>query len=162
MHDGQAVDNDSGLIVGKDSVALRTVWPEIEGKLRCECILDGGSQIIAMKESIWEQLGNNLQTDMSIKMESANATITPTAGRLRNVRFTFGDLDIFLQVQVMRHAPYDVLLGRPFETLTSSTIKNWSNGDQHLTITDPNSGRTVTIPTHERKRARRKNTDPDF
>jgi hypothetical protein len=67
-----------------------------------------------MNSVIWEKLGNNLQVERALKMEAANSTITETHGRLRNIRFTFDDIDIYLQVQVMPNAPYDVLLGRPF------------------------------------------------
>ena len=113
-----------------------------------------------MKDTIWEQLGNNLQVEERMSMEAANSSVTSSSGRLQNVRFTFGDIDIYLQVQVMSNPPYDVLLGRPFTTLTECVTKDFVDGDQHITIRDPNSGRLVTIPTRERKRNRR--PDPDF
>jgi hypothetical protein len=93
-------------------------------------------------------------------MEAANSTVTETHGCLRNIRFTFNDIDIYLQVQVMPNAPYDILLGCPFYALTECITKDFANGDQHLTITDPNTRQCVTIPTQERKRQRR--PDPDF
>jgi hypothetical protein len=71
-----------------------------------------------MSSVVWEKLGNNLQVERALKMEAANSTITETHGRLRNVRFTFDDIDIYLQVQVMSNAPYDILLGRLFYALT--------------------------------------------
>jgi hypothetical protein len=85
-------------------------------------------------------------------MEAANLTITETYGRLRNVRFTFDDIDIYLQVQVMPNTPYDILLGRLFYALTECIMKDFANGDQHLTITDPNTRQCVTIPMREQKR----------
>jgi hypothetical protein len=72
-------------------------------------------------------------------MEATNSTITKMHSRLCNVRFTFDDIDIYLQVQVMPNAPYNVLLGHPFYTLTECITKDFANGDQHLTITDPNT-----------------------
>jgi hypothetical protein len=97
--------------VGHDSIPLHSIFPLIEGKLMVECILDSGCQIVAMNSIIWEKLGNNLQVERALKMEAANSTITEMHGCLRNIRFTFDDIDIYLQVQVMPNAPYDILLG---------------------------------------------------
>jgi hypothetical protein len=113
-----------------------------------------------MNSTIWEQLGNNLQVERALKMEAANSTVTETHGCLRNICFTFDDIDIYLQVQVMPNAPYDILLGRPFYALMECITKDFANGDQHLTVTDPNTRQCVTIPTKERKRHRC--PDPDF
>jgi hypothetical protein len=151
---------DGELIVGVDFAPLRAVWPTIEGKLSCECILDNGSQIVTMKDTIWEKLGNNLRIQECMEMESANSSRTVTNGRLRNVRFTFDDMDVYLQVQVMPNAPFDVLLGRPFHMLLACITRDFPNGDQQITIKDPNSDMIVTIPTVERNKKRRSN--PDF
>jgi hypothetical protein len=113
-----------------------------------------------MNNAIWGQLGNNLQVERVLKMEATSSTITETHGRLQNVWFTIDDIDIYLQVQVMPNTPYDILLGRSFYALAECITKDFANGDQHLTITDPNTWQCVTIPTRERKRQRR--PDPDF
>jgi hypothetical protein len=85
-------------------------------------------------------------------MEAANSTITKTHSHLHNIHFTFDDIDIYLQVQVMPNTPYDILLGCPFYALTECITKDFANGDQHLTIMDPNTWQCVTILTKERKR----------
>jgi hypothetical protein len=48
---------------------------------------------------------------------------------------------------VIREPAYDVLLGRPFDVLTESIVKNFANEDQTITIRDPNTGCRITIPT---------------
>jgi hypothetical protein len=149
IHDPDGIDD---LRVGCDSIPLHSIFPLVEGQLTVECILDSGCQIVAMNSMIWEKLGNNLQVERALKMEAANSTITKTHGRLRNIRFTFDDIDIYLQVQVMPNAPYDILLGRPFYALTECTTKDFANSDQHLTVTDPNTRQCVMILTKERKR----------
>jgi hypothetical protein len=93
-------------------------------------------------------------------MEAANSTITKMHSHLHNICFTFDDIDIYLQVQVMPNAPYDILLSHPFYALTECITKDLANGDQHLTITDPNTQQCITIPTKEQKRHRY--PDPDF
>jgi hypothetical protein len=136
------------------------MFPLIEGKLMVECILDSGCQIVAMNSTIWEQLGNNLQVERALKMQAANSTVTKMHGRLRNIQFTFNNIDIYLQVQVVPNAPYDILLSCPFYTLMECITKDFANGDQHLTVMDPNTRQCITILMREQKRHRR--PDPDF
>ena len=71
-------------------------------------------------------------------------------GLARNVPFRFGEITVYLQLHVQNHAPYHVLLGRPFDVLTEMEIKTFGNGDQELTITDPNSGHRRTMSTYPR------------
>jgi hypothetical protein len=152
-------DSSDDLRVGRDSIPLRSIFLLVEGKLTVECILYSGCQIVVMNSTIWEQLGNNLQVERALKMEAANSTVTETHGCLRNIQFTFNDISIYLQVQVMPNAPYDILLGRLFYALMECITKDFANGDQHLTITDPNTRQCVTIPMQERKRQRRPDLD---
>ena len=54
---------------------------------------------------------------------------------------------LFLQMHVIQEAAYDVLLGRPFNVLTESVVRNYEDENQTITIRDPNLGKIVTIPT---------------
>ena len=54
---------------------------------------------------------------------------------------------LFLQMHVIQEVAYDVLLGRPFDVLTESMVRNYEDKNQTITIQDPNSGKIVTIPT---------------
>jgi hypothetical protein len=163
VYTGCTVHNPDGsddLQVGHDSIPLHLIFLLVKGKLIVECILDSSCQIVAMNNIIWEKLSNNLQVEQALKMEATNSTITKTHGCLHNVRFTFNDIDIYLQVQVVPNTPYDILLGRPFYALTECITKDFANGDQHLTITDPNTWQCVMIPTREWNR--HWCLDPDF
>ncbi|KAF9060907.1 hypothetical protein BDP27DRAFT_1236041, partial [Rhodocollybia butyracea] len=51
------------------------------------------------------------------------------------------------QVHIVPSPAYDVLIGHPFEVLTQAIIRNFLSGDQHYTITDLNTFKSVTIPT---------------
>ena len=82
-------------------------------------------------------------------MKSANNTDSFTLGLIPNVAFNFGDINVKLQVQVVpNEAPFDVLLGRPFFSLTSCRSQDFPSGDQHITLTCPNTNAEVTLPTH--------------
>jgi hypothetical protein len=106
IHDPDGTDN---LRIGHDSIPLHSIFPLVKGKLTVECILDSGCQIVAMNSVIWEKLGNNLQVERTLKIEATNSTITEMHGHLRNIRFTFDDIDIYLQVHVRGHPSVSLL-----------------------------------------------------
>ena len=56
----------------------------------------------------------------------------------------------YVQFHVICNPTYDILLGRPFDVLLESIVCNYKNEDQTITIHDPNSGRTATVPTFAR------------
>ncbi|KIL54346.1 hypothetical protein M378DRAFT_92750 [Amanita muscaria Koide BX008] len=99
-------------------------------------------------------------------MESANGDINLSLGIARNVPLSVGPITVFMQLHVVRSPAYDILLGRPFDVLTQSCIKNFRNEDTILTIEDPNSNKVVTIPTLRRGPTRYTMTSqpkkPDF
>jgi hypothetical protein len=143
---GQAPDA-AKLHVAKESSALRAVVPLVNNHLKVESILDPGCQIIAMSEDVCHELALAYDPSIILHMESANGTVDPSLGLARNVPFLIGPLTVYLQVHVIRSPAYDILLGRPFDVLTESVVRNFRNEDQTITLHDPNSGRVATIPT---------------
>src|ERR1700678_4117436 len=85
-----------------------------------------------------------------LNMVSANGNINQSLGLARNVPFQVGSITFYLQVHIIQSPAYDVLLGRPFDILTESIVRNFNNQDQTITISDPNTGRRVTVPTLNR------------
>lgn len=61
--------------------------------------------------------------------------------------FKVSTIVLYLQVHVICNAVYYMLLGRPFNILTKSVIKNFDNEDQTITIECPNTGQIATIST---------------
>jgi hypothetical protein len=146
LQPGEDPDPDR-IKVARESYALRSVYSIIDNTQRVECILDAGCQIIAMSEEICHDLSLVYDPTIKIRMQSANATYDYSLGLARHVPFYLGGITLYMQVHIIRAPAYDVLLGRPFDVLTCSTIQNFANEDQTITISDPNSGRVVTIPT---------------
>ncbi|KAK1228201.1 hypothetical protein PQX77_008767, partial [Marasmius sp. AFHP31] len=138
------------IIVASTSDALRSVYPVINRSDEVECILDSGSQIIAMDMMVAVGLGVHWDPDTVIHMQGANGQLKKTRGLARNVPFRFGDLTFYLQLHILDGAPYKVLLGRPFDVLSESQILNYADGYQQLTIRCPNSGHRSTIGTYPR------------
>ncbi|ETW82682.1 hypothetical protein HETIRDRAFT_108905 [Heterobasidion irregulare TC 32-1] len=118
-----------------------SIVPLVDHQQEVECIIDLGSQVIAMSEGICNELSLIYDPEIVLNMQSANGEIDRSLGLARNVPFLIGDITLYLQVHIIRNPAYDVLLGRPFDILTESIVKNYSNEDQTITISDPNTGR---------------------
>ncbi|SJL18060.1 uncharacterized protein ARMOST_21632 [Armillaria ostoyae] len=128
------------VIVAKDSAIINGTGEE-------ESVADGGSQLVSMASAIATKLGVAWDPDITIHMQSMNGQLEKTLGLARNVPFLFDDITVYLQVHIIASPAYKVLLGRPFDVLTKSVIRNQADGGQIITITDPNTSRRCTIPT---------------
>ncbi len=80
-------------------------------------------------------------------MQSANKQVEKLLGMAKNVPFLFGDITVYLQVHIICDPAYDVLLGRPFNVLTLSTVYNNTDGGQVIKIKDPNSLQSMMVAT---------------
>ncbi|KDQ56491.1 hypothetical protein JAAARDRAFT_132602, partial [Jaapia argillacea MUCL 33604] len=54
---------------------------------------------------------------------------------------------LYLQVQVVENAAFEVLLGRPFFALGQAQSEDSMEGEQKLALTDPNNHSKVTVVT---------------
>ena len=138
------------VVVAQESLGLRAVYPLINGEGEIESLLDGGSQIVSMARETAVELKIAWNPDIVVHMESANRALEPTLGLAKNVPLIFGHIVVYLQVHIIRDPAYKVLLGRPFDSVTESLVKNEKDGSQVLTLTDPNTGERCSIRTLER------------
>jgi hypothetical protein len=147
-------DNKDGeprdLIVAKQFEPLRAIYMNINRMGQEECLLDDGSMIVSMSKEVATQLGLTWDPGLQINMESASKHVDRTLGLARNVRFAVGGLDFYLQVHILESPPYRVLLGRPFATLASCMHRTKPDGSSEVTLLDPNTKATATVPTYER------------
>ncbi len=143
------------LRVSLESAAIRAIEGVFMNKTRISCILDSGSAIISMSEGVCHALGLAYDPRVRLEMQSANGDVDNSLGLAHNVPVRFGSIVIYLQFHVIRSPAYDVLLGRPFDVLTSSVFRTNPDGSQTVTLHDPNSDLTTTIPTIRR-------SDPEF
>lgn len=135
--------------VAELSGLLRCLHPDIKG-LIIEAITDCGSQIVSMSEEKAIELRLKWDPSMRILMQAANKQYQQTLGLARNVPFKFRGITLYLQVHILKNAPYEVLLGRPFEMLAETIFASKRNGDVEVTITDPYTGKQTTLATHPR------------
>jgi hypothetical protein len=138
------------IFVAKESASLRTIFPFVNGISHEESLLDSGSQIISMSEDAAIELGVAWDPDIQIHMQSANQQLEKSCGLAKNIPFRMGDLTVYLQVHVIKGVAYRILLGRPFDLITESEVKNKSDGSQTITLTCPNTQRRAVMPTFTR------------
>src|ERR1700678_53947 len=100
-----------------------------------------------MSENVCNELGLAYDPSIKLNMQSANGNIDQSLGLSRNVSFRIHTITLYMQVHNIRSPTYNILLGRPFDILTESIVRNFANEDQTLTIHDPNTNSCITIPT---------------
>jgi hypothetical protein len=152
------------VIVAGRSSSLRCIKTKINNQEGItEAILDSGCQIVAIDRQVAIELNLVWDPTVTIRLQDVHGGLEETAGLARNVPFQIGEITIYLQLHVQQRAPFEVLIGRPFDVLTESVIKNHADGSQEVTITDPNTGNKCTMGTHMRSNRRRLRTDnPEF
>ncbi|KAG2155019.1 uncharacterized protein EDB93DRAFT_1247974 [Suillus bovinus] len=138
---------EDGRIVADHFKALRCIRGITRGGQVLSCVLDQGAEVIVMLQAVWRSLGGvPLRSDYQMTMESVNTSMDSTLGVMENFPLDFRTGDMMFQVQIVPMANFDILLGRPFFTLTSCLTTNLPNGDQDVTLTDPNTGKIIRIP----------------
>ncbi|KAJ4487448.1 hypothetical protein C8R41DRAFT_767997 [Lentinula lateritia] len=157
LSDASAPEGD-GFYVARESHSIRAVNAIIGGR-PAHCILDGGCSIVVMSDSACNAFGLAFDLEKRINLQSANGNTDWSLGLAKDIPFRFGDIVAFLQVQVVDSPAYDFILGRPFKILMQASYKNFLSGDQHLTLTDPNTHKTITIPTAPREPPRFRKED---
>jgi hypothetical protein len=100
-----------------------------------------------MLEAVCHDIGLAYDPSIKLNMQLANGEVDQSPGLSRNVPCKINTITLYLQIHIIRSLAYDILLGRPFDVLTESTVKNFPNEDQTITIVDPNTKRSITIPT---------------
>ncbi len=151
LKDGHLSNNaDFEAIMASDSHTLRVITPVVDRQEKVEAILDPGCQVVAMSEEILLALAIPYDPTICLSMISANGNVDETLGIACNVPFLVGNITLYLQVHVLQAPAYDILLGCPFDVLTKLVIRNYSDENETITICDPNTGCTATVPTVQR------------
>lgn len=134
----------------RDTSNLRVLFPKINNIGQEEAILDSGSQIVSMSEAVATELGLTWNPAVTINMQSANQSIDRTLGLAENVPFNFGGVVVYLQVHILKSPAYRVLLGQPFNLITTSVVTTHSDNRVNVLVTDPNTGQQANLPAYER------------
>ncbi|KAG6852200.1 hypothetical protein C0991_002142, partial [Blastosporella zonata] len=109
----QSLTNDSILDdvqVAKEADAIRTIKANLNNFGEVDCIVDSGSQVVAISEAMAVKFGLTWDPQITLKMVSANGQSDNTLGLAQNVPFTVGHMTFFLQFHVIQNPSYNVLL----------------------------------------------------
>ena len=150
FQDFSGSEEGDGFYVAKESLSIRGLNAMI-GERTIHCVTDGGCSIVAMSDAACNMFGIAFDPTRQIPLQSANGETDFSLGLAKDVPFRFGEIVVFLQVLVVPSPAYDILLGHPFEVLAQANIVNFLLGDQDFTLTDPNTHKTLTIPTIPRE-----------
>lgn len=112
-------------MVAKESHALRSIIAKVDNQENVECVVDPGCQIIAMSKAICHDLGIIYDPSVRIRMESVNGGIDESLGIAHNIPLQVSSVTIYIQIYILRSLAYNILLGRPFDILTESVVKNF-------------------------------------
>ncbi len=141
----------NSLIVGKPSEKLRALFAWVNEAELVECVYDPGSEVVAISADKCYELGIPCDERQKNPMTSANGTKDTTKGLANNVLLELqGGIAIYLQMHVVENAAYDILLGRPFETLMGVSSRNLPDEKHELVVTCPNTDRCLTLRTYAR------------
>ncbi len=99
------------IVVVDEAGGLRALMPVIDGLHKVESVLDEGSQVVAMFAAVWHQCRMPLNPSVKIALTNMNRETGWSLGLCRNVPFNFKGLEVLLQVHMVEHATYNVLLG---------------------------------------------------
>jgi len=92
-------------------------------------------------------LVTRLRSDHVMTMSNTNTSTESTLGVIENLCLDFGAGEVCLQVQVIPHANFNLLLGCPFHCLMSASTEDYPDGSQTITLRDPNIGKEYKLPT---------------
>ena len=132
------------------NAALRCVELVLDGKVECVGLLDSGASFIAMREDTWRKLGSPLLADKKLVMGTANGTQSTSLGEIPRVCIVIGGFLVLISAQVVKNAPFDILLGRPFFQHCEAVTKDAANGYTKVVLHDPRTKEAISVPTFER------------
>jgi len=122
------------------ALPLWTIEVTLDHTVTVTGIIDSGFQVIIICKDIWERLGMPMKHEQVMFMELANGQSNVTMGMIPNICFSIGEVSLHCQVQVIKEAPFECLLGLPFMCLASTKCQEFLDGSTHLLLMDVKNG----------------------
>src|ERR1700678_2154478 len=80
-------------------------------------LLDGGSEIVLMREDLWKEVKAPVNTSRKMRMEAANGSMAELLGCAEMLEIDVEGLKTWAHAFIVPTAPYRLLLGRPWHHL---------------------------------------------
>ncbi|EJD07546.1 uncharacterized protein FOMMEDRAFT_16199, partial [Fomitiporia mediterranea MF3/22] len=111
------------------SVPVRLATVKLNNKLETESLLDQGAVMNMMCKDVWKCLG--------VPKEPANAGSITIEGVIPRLKVSVGGISIVILVHVVKDTMFNMIIRRLFFVLTECKTKDFKDGNQILTLTDP-------------------------
>ncbi|KAG6330938.1 hypothetical protein ID866_8149 [Astraeus odoratus] len=145
------VRDNKGQVVTQTSLPLQAIDGLLNVHIHVECLLDQGTQIVAIRHDLWEALGVPVHPDLATMLEAANMSKEEMLGIVENMHLKISGMEFKLQIHVVGDAPFNLLLGCPFVSLSSCVTHDQMSGNQSISLTDPNTGIQMLLSTKKRE-----------
>ncbi|KAI9429881.1 hypothetical protein H4582DRAFT_2088124 [Lactarius indigo] len=134
------------------SLPLHEIDILINGIVSEAGVLDQGSQIVVIRKDLAQEAGVFINHDHRLEMEGANGLVSKTLGCAENLLMQVGDVSFEVHAHVVDHAPFRLLLGRPFHHLLLCRLEDHPDGRVDVSVRDPaDPARSISIPSRARK-----------
>lgn len=97
------------------SLPLQEIDVLVGGHSTVAGVIDPGSQIVAIRKDLAEEVAAHINPGVRLEMEGANGATNWTLGCAEHLAMQVGDVPFTLHAHVVEHAPFRLLLGRPFQ-----------------------------------------------
>jgi hypothetical protein len=116
-------------------------------------VLDQGSQIVVIREDLANEVGAQINTRHTLRMEGANSSTSRTLGCAEDLEMQIGDVSFTIHAHIVRTAPFRLLLGRPFHHLLLCRLEDHPDRVD-VSIRDPaDPSRSIAVPSRARQAA---------
>ena len=137
------------------SIPLQEIDVLVGGRTTEAGVIDPGSQIVAIRKDLADEVAAHVNPGVRLQMEGANGATNWTLGCAEHLTMQIGDVPFTLHAHVVENAPFRLLLGRPFQRLLLCNLEDKPDGRVDLTVRDPRDrDRKVSIPSRERRALR--------
>jgi len=134
------------------SLPLQEVDILIGNTLTEAAVLDPGSQIVVIRQDLAQQIDAPINSAWLLEMEGANGATNWTLGCIENLILQIEGVPFKVHAHVVEHAPFRLLLGRPFQRVLFCRIEDLPNGEVEVSIRNPsNLSQRVYVPSRPRK-----------
>jgi len=111
-------------------------------------LLDPGSQIVVIRKDLAQELNACINARLQIEMEGANGSTNWTLGCAENLPMCVGDVTFKVHMHVIKHTPFQLLLGHPFQHQVLCTLDPLPDRSLDVFIHDPSDiSRHILIPS---------------
>jgi hypothetical protein len=124
---------------------LREIRVTLNGSHSELALLDEGSDIVVIRQDIWQKTNTPINQHVRMHMQTANGGSQEMAGCLEMLEIDVEGIKTWAHAYVVPEAPYRFLLGRPWQRLVRLS-KAEDTDSVHVSVhdpQDPNNARTV-------------------